>query len=74
MAVQIHDTSNARPGGRTYYQTPEFLDFQDQSHVFSDVIGGTGDDVLWNNGEGTEQFNARLCHAEHVPVPAVSRR
>ena len=41
VAVQIHDTSNARPGGRTYYQTAEFLDLKEQSHVFSDVIGGT---------------------------------
>ena len=52
------------------YQTPEFLDYQEQSHVFSEVIGGTGDDVLWNNGEGTEQFDGGLRHAEHVPVPA----
>jgi putative ABC transport system permease protein len=57
VAVQVHDNSNSRPGGRTYYQTPEFLDLQQQSRVFSEVIGGTGEDILWNNGEGTEQFN-----------------
>src|ERR1044071_2701065 len=54
VAIQIHDTSNSRPGGRNYFQTPEFLDFQEQSHVFSQVIGGTQDDVLWNSGDGTE--------------------
>src|SRR5713226_9697615 len=43
VAVQIHDTTNSRPGGRTYYQTPEFLDLQEQSQVFQDVIGGTSD-------------------------------
>ena len=56
VAIQIHDTSNSRPGGRTYYQLPEFLDYQDQSHVFQEVIGGTTDDVLWDSGAGMEQF------------------
>ena len=68
VAIQIHDTSNSRPGGRNYFQAPEFLDFQEQSHVFSEVIGGTGDDVLWNSGDGMEQFTGRLRHAEHLPV------
>src|SRR5437588_1770493 len=56
VAIQIHDTTNSRPGGRTYYQTPEFLDYQAQNHVFQEVIGGTGDDVLYNTGDGMEQF------------------
>jgi putative ABC transport system permease protein len=56
VAIQIHDTSNSRPGGRTYFQAPEFLDFQEQTRAFSEVIGGTGDDVLWNSPEGMEQF------------------
>src|SRR4051794_35522336 len=57
VAVQIHDNSSSRPGGRTYYDTAEFLDLREQSHVFREVIGGSGDDVLWHNGEGMEQFN-----------------
>src|ERR1041384_1011464 len=56
VAIQIHDTSSSRPGGRNYYQAPEFLDFQEQSHVFSEVIGGTANDVLWNSGDGMEQL------------------
>src|SRR5439155_23119033 len=52
------DTTNSRPGGRTYYRTPEFLDYREQSHIFSEVIGGTGDDVLWSSDSGgMEQFN-----------------
>src|SRR4051812_6837319 len=58
VAVQIHDTSNSRPGGRTYYQSPEFLDLKEQTRVFSDVIGGTNDDVLWHNGEGMSSSQA----------------
>src|SRR5882672_10324309 len=56
VAIQIHDTTSSRPGGRTYYQLPEFLDYKEQNHVFEDVIGGTGDDVLYNSGDGMEQF------------------
>src|SRR5437899_139159 len=56
VAVQIHDSSTSRPGGRTWYPAPEFLEFKEQSHVFEEVIGGTGDDVLYNNGDGMEQF------------------
>jgi predicted permease len=57
VAIQIHDTSNSRPGGRTFFQAPEFLDYQDQNHVFEEVIGGTFGDVLYNSGDGTEQFS-----------------
>jgi putative ABC transport system permease protein len=56
VAIQIHDTTSSRPGGRTYYPTPEYLEYEAQNHVFEEVIGGTGDDVLYNTGEGMEQF------------------
>lgn len=56
VAVQIHDNSNARPGGRTFYRGDEFLDLQEQAGVFAETIGGTQEDVLWDSGEGTEQF------------------
>jgi putative ABC transport system permease protein len=56
VAIQIHDMASSRPGGRTYYPTPEYLEYEAQNHVFDEVIGGTGDDVLYNNGEGMEQF------------------
>src|SRR5262245_8726543 len=52
VAIQIRDTSSSRPGGRTFYQTPEFLDYQEQNHVFEEVIGTTGNDVLYNSGDG----------------------
>src|SRR2546428_9864729 len=60
VMIQIHDTSSTRPGGRSGFQTPEFLDYQEQNHVFEDVIGGGVNDVLMLTGEGTEQFNAGL--------------
>jgi putative ABC transport system permease protein len=55
VTIQIRDVSSARPGGRNYFQVPEFLDYQEQSHVFEEVIGGTPEDVLLTTEEGTEQ-------------------
>jgi putative ABC transport system permease protein len=57
VAIQIRDTSSSRPGGRTFFQAPEFLDYQEQNHVFEEVIGGTFGDVLYNSGDGMEQFS-----------------
>jgi predicted permease len=56
VAIQIHDTASGRPGGRTYYQAPEFLDYLEQNHVFEEVIGGTFVNVLYDSGDGMEQF------------------
>jgi putative ABC transport system permease protein len=56
VAIQIHDTSSSRSGGRSAFQAPEFLDYQEQSHVFEEVIGVTLDDVLYDSGAGMEQF------------------
>ena len=54
--VQIRDAARPGPGGRTAFQLPEFLDYQEQSQVFEDVIGGGFEDVLLATGEGTLQF------------------
>jgi putative ABC transport system permease protein len=54
--IQIHDVTSNRPGGRSGFQVPEFLEYQEQNHVFEEVIGGGNEDVLHNTGEGTEQF------------------
>jgi putative ABC transport system permease protein len=62
-AIQIHDTTSARPGGRNFFQPREFLDFQEQNHVFDEVIGGTMEDVLLSTGEGTELLTGGLTTA-----------
>ena len=57
VAIMIHDVTNSRPGGRTAFQLAEFLDYQEQNHVFDEVIGGGSEDLLMTSGEGTEQFD-----------------
>ena len=57
--VQIQDLTSARPSGRIAFQVPEFLDYQEQNHVFDDVIGGGREDVLMTTGEGTELLKDR---------------
>src|SRR5260370_39906628 len=57
VAIQIHDLTTGRAGGRQYLQTAEFLDYEAGNHVFEEVIGGTFQDVLQRTTEGTEQFS-----------------
>src|SRR4029450_5470305 len=75
--IQIHDVSNSRPGGRTFFELPEFLDLQEQNHVFDEVIGGGMEDVLLNTSEGTQQFTGGYVTANtfrFLGVPAALGR
>ena len=60
VAFHIRDLSRPAPGGRSYFQVPEFLDYQEQVRCFEEVIAGTGEDVLYSTREGTEQFYGGL--------------
>jgi putative ABC transport system permease protein len=56
VTFYVHDVNGRGPYGRSSFKVPEFLDYQEQNHVFEDVIGGGSEDVLYTTGEGTEQF------------------
>ena len=60
MSVEIHDTDDSNPGGRSFFSGPEFLDYTGQNHVFDGAIGMAGEDVLYTTGEGTERFQGEL--------------
>ena len=75
--IQVHDTSSSRPGGRSFFQTPEFLEIQAQNHVFEEVIGGTNEDVLMTTPDGTEQFTGGATTPnmfQFLAVPALHGR
>jgi putative ABC transport system permease protein len=56
VSVQIHDVQRTRPGGRGAYTTPEFLEYVRQTHVFEEIVGNSGTDVLYETREGTERL------------------
>jgi putative ABC transport system permease protein len=75
--IQIHDLVTGRPGGRSEFQTPEFLDYQEQNHVFDDVNAAAFEDVLLRTGEGTEQYNGAAVTGNtftFLGVPALAGR
>lgn len=39
MAIDIHDKSSTDEFGRQFFSIPEFLDYQEQNHVFDRSIG-----------------------------------
>jgi len=71
VTITIHNDADNRPGGRWWFPDAEFLDYQEQSHVFDAVIGGTGEDVLYFNGQGTEQFDGGYVTANMFQVLGV---
>lgn len=53
---RIHNLDEAGNSGRLVLSVPEFLDYQQQNHVFSDMTGTTTADVLYTGGEGTKEL------------------
>ena len=77
VTFQIRDTASSRPGGRNFFRVPEFLEYQEQSHVFEDVIGGTNGDVLQTTAEGTELLvgaDVTANNFQFLGVPALIGR
>ncbi len=56
VTFEIHDVERGDRGGRGFFSIPEFLDYQEQNHVFDRVVGDTNEDVLYTSGDGTERF------------------
>ena len=52
--LRIHDTTRGEEGDRQGYTSNEFLEFDQQNHVFDAVIAASDDPVLYKQGEGVE--------------------
>lgn len=63
MFIQIRDSARSDGSGRAGYTSPEFLDYAEQNHVFDRVIAAGEEEVLYQQGEGSE----RLCGAHVTP-------
>jgi putative ABC transport system permease protein len=56
MAIMIHDKSSSEPFGREFFEPPEFLDYQEQNHVFDRSIGLRSEGVLMTGTGAPESF------------------
>lgn len=57
MEIEIHDRSSSDPGGRGFFSVPEFLDYQQQNHIFDRSIGVRRDPVLMTGAGAPRSFN-----------------
>ena len=61
MAIEIKDSSSTDQFGRQFFSQPEFLDYQEQNHIFDRSIGVRRDQVLMTGtGETPEKFDGAL--------------
>ncbi len=58
--IEIHDSSSSEPGGRPAFSQPEFLDYQQQNHIFQGSMGGTQDRALWTRTGPPESLDRGL--------------
>jgi putative ABC transport system permease protein len=56
MAIMIHDNSSSDSFGREFFEPPEYLDFQEQNHVFDRSIGLRSEGVLMTGAGAPESF------------------
>jgi putative ABC transport system permease protein len=57
--VYVHDTTKPEYWNNPSYKLPEFLDIVAQNHVFEDVMGNSGIDILYTDHDGTMQFDGQ---------------
>src|SRR5580658_757917 len=56
MAIMVHDNSSSDSFGREFFEPPEFLDYQEQNHVFDRSIGLRSEAVLMTGAGAPESF------------------
>src|SRR5262252_9995701 len=58
MGIEIRDSSSTDQFGRPFFSPPEFLDYQEQNHIFDRSIGVRRDAVLMTGTRETpEKFD-----------------
>lgn len=53
--IRIHDSASGPEDGRNYFSVPEFLDYQEQNHIFDRTMGVWEDTVLLGSSAGTRE-------------------
>jgi putative ABC transport system permease protein len=68
---QIHDVERAGNRGRGVFSFPEFLDYREQNHVFSDMVGTAYTDVLYTSKVGTQDLQGAYVTTNTFPFLGV---
>jgi putative ABC transport system permease protein len=56
FAIEIHDSGSNEQYGRQMFSQPEFLDYQEQNHVFDRSVGVYQSRVLWTSPSAPESW------------------
>ncbi len=68
---QIHDANDSGVRGRGAFTFPEFLDYRDQNHVFSDMVGTAHTMVLYSPSGGLEETHGSYVTTNTFPFLGV---
>ncbi|HEY6464825.1 MAG TPA: ABC transporter permease, partial [Candidatus Acidoferrales bacterium] len=68
---QIHDVSRRGNGGRGVFSFNEFLDYREQNHVFSDMVGTANLNVLYESAGGAQEFPGAFVTTNTFPFLGV---
>jgi len=68
---QIHDVVRAGNRGRGIFSFPEFLDYREQNHVFTDMVGTAYTDVLYSFNGGAQQLQGAYVTTNTFPFLGV---
>jgi len=68
---QIHDMARAGNRGRGAFSFPEFVDYRQQNHVFTDMVGTAYTEVLYSSKAGVQRFEGAYITTNTLPFLGV---
>jgi putative ABC transport system permease protein len=68
---QIHDVTRPGNRGRGSFSFPEFLDYREQNHVFTDMVGTGYTPVLYDSEGGAQQLQGAIITTNTFPFLGV---
>jgi putative ABC transport system permease protein len=68
---QIHNLERAGNRGRGAFSFTEFLDYREQNHVFTDMVGTAYTEVLYSSKAGVQQFEGAYVTTNTFPFLGV---
>ena len=68
---QIHNADRGGVRGRGAFIFPEFLDYREQNHVFTDMVGTAPTNVLYSTLTGTERLQGAYLTTNTFPFLGV---